>query len=179
MKRFLFIPVLLVLLSLSGCKVQQDPATALAESEEMEFLYQEAVQALKEKDFVLEAHTIVFKYGNFTYVNPTTNFIKLSGDEATVQLAFNSPYAGANGLGGITLDGRVSNVKISEDKKGNIYFSMNITGSAISAFVNFSMAYGTNQCKATISPNFSSNRIVFSGNLYPENNSSIYKGRSF
>lgn len=178
MKRIVFISVLLMLLPFTGCKVQEDPAKILAEKEEMEFLFQNAVQAMKDKDFVLEANSIVFKYGHTAYVNSNTNFVRLSGDKATIQLAFNSPYAGPNGIGGITVDGNASNIKMEEDKKGNISFSMNVIGAGISATVHLTMPNGTNQCTATVNPNFNSNRIVFMGNLYSKEFSNVFKGRA-
>lgn len=177
MKRITFFSILLFLLSLTGCKIQEDPAKVLAEKEEMQFLFESAVQAVKDKSFVLEADNIVFKYGNRAFVNSNTNFVSLDGDKATIQLAFNSPYAGPNGIGGITLDGNASKIKITEDKNGNISFSMNVIGVGLSATISFNMYKGTNQCSATVNPNFSSNRIVFTGHLYPREYSSIYKGR--
>lgn len=46
-------------------------------------------------------------------------------------------------------------------------YEMNVQGVAVSARVTFRMAKGTNKCTATVSPNFNSNRISFTGNLYP------------
>ena len=55
---------------------------------------------------------------------------------------------------------------------------MNVQGVAVSARVTFRMAKGTNKCTATVSPNFNSNRISFTGNLYPSSESNVFKGRS-
>lgn len=54
-------------------------------------LFEQGVQALKEKDFVLEAERVEFKRGQFVYVTPSTNFVSMKGDRATIQLAFNGP----------------------------------------------------------------------------------------
>ena len=40
-------------------------------------------------------------------------------DRASVQVAFNIPASGPNGLGGVTVDGNVSGYKIKTDKKRN------------------------------------------------------------
>ncbi len=178
MKKYIFSGMLLVLL-VSACKTQQDPMVRAAMAAEQKVWYEKAVQAINDREFVLEADKITFRYGRFTYVNANTNFISLHGDKATVQMAFNSPYAGPNGIGGITVDGTVSDVKISTDKRGNMTLSMFVQGAAISAIVNIQMFEGINQCAAEIIPNFNGNRIKFSGNLYPEAESNVYKGRSF
>jgi len=177
MRRIIFLLVA-VSIVLSGCKSQQDPVKAAISKAEQDAIYEKAIQALNNREFVLEADRITFKYGRFAYVNSSTNFISLHGDKATVQLAFNSPYAGPNGIGGITVDGRASNIKMETDKKGNVTFSMSVQGVGISANVSFDMVQGTNECSATVTPNFSSNRITFSGELYNENESSVFKGRS-
>ena len=102
----------------------------------------------------------------------------VKGEKATIQLAFNTPAAGPNGIGGITVDGTTSGVQMKTDKKGNVMYEMNVQGVAVSARVTFRMAKGTNKCTATVSPNFNSNRISFTGNLYPSSESNVFKGRS-
>lgn len=141
-------------------------------------LFEQAVQALNAKDFVLEADRVEFKRGRFVYVTPSTNFVSMSGDKATIQLAFNGAFSGPNGIGGITVDGNASNVEMKTDKKGNVTFSMMVQGVAVSANVTFRMVKGSNKCTATVSPNFNSNRISFTGTLYPTDQSNVFKGRS-
>lgn len=168
----------LTILLFAGCKTQQDPAAKAAQQAEQAMWYEQAIQALNDREFVLEADRITFKYGRSTYVTPSTNFISVHGDRATIQMAFNSPYAGPNGIGGITVDGLATNVKIETDKKGNTTFSMMVQGTGVSANVFFQMQKGSNKCEATISPNFSSNRTRFTGYLYPEAESNVFKGRA-
>ena len=64
------------------------------------------------------------------------------------------------------------------DKKGNVTFSMMVQGVAVSANVTIRMVKGTNKCTATVSPNFNSNRISFTGYLYPSDQSNVFKGRA-
>ena len=126
----------------------------------------------------MEADRIDDKRGRCDYVTPNTNFVSVKGEKATIQLAFNTPAAGPNGIGGITVDGTTSGVQMKTDKKGNVMYEMNVQGVAVSARVTFRMAKGTNKCTATVSPNFNSNRISFTGNLYPSSESNVFKGRS-
>ena len=151
-------------------KKAEKAAKKAAEEAEANALFEQAVQALKNKDFVLEADRIEFKRGSFVYVTPNTNFVSVKGEKATIQLAFNTPAAGPNGI--------TSGVQMKTDKKGNVMYEMNVQGVAVSARVTFRMAKGTNKCTATVSPNFNSNRISFTGNLYPSSESNVFKGRS-
>lgn len=156
---------------------EKEAAKAQREAEDLAW-YNLAVEAINNRDFVLEADRIDFKRGNFVYVQPSVNFVSMKDNRATVQLAFSHRMAGPNGIGGITVEGLVSNVKYDEDKKGNITFSMMVQGTGISAQVMIKMTKGTNRCTATVTPNFSSNRISFIGNMYPTEESNVFKGRT-
>ncbi len=150
---------------------------AAAEAEE-KALFEEAKAALEAQDFVLEADRVEFKRGNWAYVTPSTNFVSLIDGKATVQLAFNGAFSGPNGIGGITVEGNPSNISLKTDKKGNTMFQMMVQGVGISASVSIRMIDGSAKCTATVSPNFSGNRISFTGTLYPSSASSVYKGRA-
>lgn len=138
----------------------------------------EAVQAVNDRAFTLEADQVVFKYGNMAYVNSNTNFVSVNGNDAVVQVAFNIPVSGPNGIGGVTVDGTVSDYEMKTDKKGNISISMNVMGTGISARVFISLPKGTNKATVEINPNFNSNRMTLNGVIVPVQKSSVYKGRS-
>lgn len=141
-------------------------------------LFEEAVKAVNEKNFTLEADQVVFKYGQTAYVSSNTNFVSVNGEDAVVQVAFNIPVAGPNGIGGITVDGKVSAYEVKTDKKGNVYLTMNVMGTGISARLNINMAKGTNRATVNIMPNFNSNRLTLNGVLMPSVRSNVFKGRS-
>ena len=125
-----------------------------------------------------EADRVEFKRGNFKYVTPSTNFVSLIDGKATVQLSFDGAFAGPNGIGGITVEGTPSNVEVETDKKGNVNFKMMVQGIGISASITIRMIEGSSKCTATVSPNFNSNRISFTGTVYPSAESSVFKGRA-
>ena len=141
-------------------------------------MYVEAEKAISDKDFTLEADKVEFKYGQTAFVNSNTNFVSVTGDKSVVQVAFNVPVSGPNGIGGITLDGNISNYEVKKDKKGNINVSMNVMGTGISAFVNISLYSGSNKASVTITPNFNSNRLTLTGVIVPSSSSRVFKGRS-
>ena len=69
--------------------------------------YANALQALENLDFVLEADQLVFKRGMSVFVSTTTNFISVQNDKAVVQIAPFNAGGGPNGVGGITVAGRI------------------------------------------------------------------------
>ena len=135
-------------------------------------LFEEARQAIENKAFTLEADRVIFKRGRNAFVSSNTNFVMVDDDRASVQVAFNIPASGPNGLGGVTVDGNVSGYKIKTDKKGTMYLTMSVMGVGISAQVS-------NNATVDIRPNFNSNRLTLSGELLPLDKSNVFKGRSF
>ena len=142
-------------------------------------LFEEARQAIENKAFTLEADRVIFKRGRNAFVSSNTNFVMVDDDRASVQVAFNIPASGPNGLGGVTVDGNVSGYKIKTDKKGTMYLTMSVMGVGISAQVSITLPHGSNNATVDIRPNFNSNRLTLSGELLPLDKSNVFKGRSF
>lgn len=159
-------------------KAQRDAEKAREKREEAQ-AYANAVQAINNRKFVLEADRITFKRGRSAFVTSNTNFVLLNGEKASVQVAFNGPYAGPNGIGGITVDGRVGEIKTTTDKKGNVNCNFNVVGVGISAQVSIRLTHDTNNASVTINPNFNSNRLSLDGKVIPLSESSVFKGRAF
>lgn len=149
-------------------KAQQELEDAMA--------FHNAVGAMQDKKFVLEADQLVFKTGENTFVNSNTNFIALDSNKGTVQIAFNSGYPGPNGLGGITVDGNITDVKMKVSKKGSVSFKFNIQGVGVSAQVFLTLRGGNDYATATISPNFNSRNITMNGRIVPLEESDYFKG---
>lgn len=163
-------------------KAQRDAERAKMKAQEQAYdaaAYQEAVQALQNKQFVLEADQVIFRNGQSAFVSSTTNFVMMNGSRATVQIAFNTPYPGPNGIGGVTVDGSASDVKITTDKKGNVNCNFSVQGIGISAQVFISLTNSGNNATVTVNPNFNSNTLTLNGNLVPLDQSDVFKGRSW
>lgn len=141
--------------------------------------FSQAFQAINNKAFTLEANQVVFKYWQTAFVSSNTNFVSVNDDQAVVQIAFNIPAAGPNGLGGITVQGSVSGYQVTTDKSGNVYVAMNVIGAAISAAVNITLYSGSNQASVTVNPNFNSNQLTLNGQLVPSSQSTVFQGSTF
>jgi len=129
----------------------------------------DAVQAMRDGFFVIQADRIMFGNSGALYQTPehSTNFVLVQGDHGILQVAFNNGTLGYNGLGGITVDGSVSHVKIKVDKHGNTRMTYSIMGPAISAQVEITLYAGSSQAMAFITPNFNANNITVYGELFP------------
>lgn len=156
----------------------QREAQKAREKAEGERAYAEALKALQDGKFVLEADQLMFKRGRTAFVSSTTNFVMMNGEQASVQIASNSAFAGPNGIGGITVDGNRRELKITTDKRGNVNCNFSVQGVGISAQVNITLTEGGNNASASISPNFNSNTLRLSGKLIPLSESNVYKGRA-
>ena len=138
----------------------------------------QAIAAIRNKDFVLEAENVTFNSGNTVLVSSTTNFISVKGNRAVVQISPSNFASGPNGVGGVTVDGIISDQQIRTDSKGRITFSMNVTGIGINAQVEIYMFPGSNQANATVYPNFNSNTVWLQGEIVPYENSNVFEGSS-
>lgn len=141
--------------------------------------YMQAIASLKNGSWALEASNVTFNNGATNFVTESTNFISVNNGTATVQTALNnSNIYSPNGLGGITLTGRVGNEEMSIDRYGNVYYKFSIFGSEISATVSVTLSAGSNRASATVDPNFSSLNMTMSGCIYSYNNAGIIEGTS-
>jgi ATPase subunit of ABC transporter with duplicated ATPase domains len=138
----------------------------------------QARAALANQDFVLEADNITFKNGMTAYVNSNTNFISVKGNRAVVQISPSNFASGPNGVGGVTVDGMITDQKVMTDSKGRITFSMNVMGIGINAQVEIYMYPNSNRASATVYPNFNSNTVWLDGTIVPYESSDVIEGSS-
>lgn len=164
----------------AALKKEREARKAL-EAQQDSIAYFKAVQALKSGSFVLEADNVTFPNGITRYVSNNTNYVQVDNGEGIVQTAFsNFAYnPGPNGLGGVTVQGNISGLKMKEDKDGNYFYSYTIQGIAISAEVFITLTGGTNQASVSISPNFNNNNMTMTGRLLPLDESDVFQGTTW
>lgn len=161
-------------------KKEREERRAL-EAQQDSVAYLKAIEALKTGSFVLEANNVTFPNGITRYVSSNTNYVQVDNGEGIVQTAFsNFAYTpGPNGLGGVTVEGNISGLKMKEDKDGNYFYSYTIQGVAISATVFITLTGGTNQASVNISPNFNNNNMTMTGRLLPLDESDVFQGTTW
>jgi len=139
-----------------------------------QFMFQNAKAALKDGNWVLEANRLITKWGNTIPVNSNTNFVELKNGTAYMQLAF-AGHNGPNGMGGITLKGTPTQIKMSTDKNGNVYYQMSVIGNALTADIIVRLGNGDNYASAEVNAITSGARLQFAGQLVPASDSSVYR----
>ena len=156
-------------------KKRESERAKIAEEDSIAFI--QAVEALQNGSWALEASNITFNNGITRFVTSSTNYVAVNAGEGTVQTAFNNTNINSpNGLGGVTLEGDVWGERMGRDNEGNIFFSCSIQGNGISGVINVTLTAGSNQASATVNANYSGNRMTFNGYLYPYNSAGIFEG---
>ncbi len=139
--------------------------------------YIQALYAIRNGSWALEASNITFDNGVTHFVTPSTNYLSFNNGTAVLQTAFdNTNIYSPNGLGGITLQGRIDGEELKMDNEGNIYYNFSIQGAQISATVNLVITAYSNNATATVDPNFSSRNMTMNGSIYPYCNAGIIEG---
>lgn len=141
-------------------------------------VFERSAECLKSGNFVIEADQIQSPNGRINSVSSNTNFISMADGESVIQIAPSSFISGPNGVGGITVEGQVSNVKFTQNKSGSITYSYNVQGVGVSASVKVTLPKGGTKATVTVYPNFSSNEVTLSGRIVAPQNSKVFKGRS-
>ena len=130
-----------------------------------------AIRGLQNGRWVLLADRITVGRRAYTVYNidSNANFLLQQDNEGMVQVAYNKINPGVNGLGGITLQGKVSGVRIETDKKGNINYSYHINSTEISAHIPVTVYANSGNARAIVDSTFGSGTLTIYGKLVPYN----------
>ncbi len=184
MKRFILL-MLLGCAGLTGYATAQTPSgdtvreqKKVKEEQLDSLLHTEALRAMANQFFVLEADRVVLRNMQTVYVSPGINFVSVKNDKAVVQISFDASEPGLNGVGGITVEGTVSSYKMKQDKKGYTYLNFDVLGASISAKIDIYLMPESNRASVTVYPNLNSNKVTLTGVLKPAEKSNVFKGNS-
>lgn len=182
MKKTINILIILFLCSITMVNAQEkNKKLTRAEKKELkEQRKQEAIEAtttmIENKTFVLEADKLRDRKGRMAIVSSTINFISVNGDIAIFQ--FGSAHAiGYNGVGGITVEGRITSWDTQvREKSGSYYIRVSISATTGFYEITFDIS-ATGMADATVHTN-TKHRLNYSGMAVPLNESRVYKGFS-
>lgn len=153
-----------------------------AKEQRLEFIndsiqHVQGVIAIRNGSWALEASNITFDNGTTRFVTPSMNYVSINKGTGTIQTAFDDTNIySPNGLGGITLEGNITNEELTVDREGNVYYNYIIQGSNVSAAISVVITANSNQATANINPNFSNRRMMMSGYIYPYNEAGVFEG---
>lgn len=142
-----------------------------------EVAYQSALALLNSRDFVLEANKLSMPDGSSVAVFSDVNYLMMKGDKAVVQV---NPgiSGGPNGMGGITLEGRVVDLSQTTDKRGHTTLKYTVMSTGGSAEVELTLLNGDERANATVTPKMHSARVIMFGKMLATENSRVFKGFS-
>ncbi len=131
---------------------------------------------LKNRDFVLEANFLQNKYGDRFNVNSNINFVAVDSTTAIIQIG-SDWRIGANGVGGITAKGKISDWKLTENKKNDSYtLYLNVMTDIGIYDLNFDID-SSGRATAYLS-GMTPGQLMFEGNMVPFTESSVFEGTS-
>lgn len=131
---------------------------------------------LTNRDFVLEANYLQNKFGDRFNVNSNINFVAVDSTTAVIQIG-SDWRIGANGVGGVTAKGNISNWKLTENKKDKsyvLYFNVMTTIGIYDLTFNIDASGHATALLTGMTPG----QLTFDGNLVPYSESSVYEGMS-
>jgi len=132
---------------------------------------------IEHRSFVLEADRLQDSQGNTLDVSSMINFIACDSVVGVIQVGSNS-YVGSNGVGGITVEGPISNFKSTFNEKNSTYAISYMVRSTTGTYNVRISVYSEGRADAIVSSNWPG-RITYSGYLVPPSVSKVYKGTSF
>ncbi|MBR4853784.1 MAG: DUF4251 domain-containing protein [Alistipes sp.] len=145
---------------------------------ENEIAFQSALGLVKSRNFVMEATKLSMPDGSSLAVFSDVNYVMMKGDRAVVQ---STPgiSGGPNGMGGITLEGMVVDLRETVDKRGNLSLKFTVMSTGGSAEVELKLLTGGNSANATITPKMrTTNRVIMFGRIIDPEKSRVFKGFS-
>lgn len=152
---------------------EQQKAEKAAEMEQMAELTN---LMISRQQFVLEADYISNKTGSRIPVMTHINFVMIDSLVGTIQLG-SAMEAGYNGVGGATIEGRISNYKYTKiGKKQNSYSVTMMFMSSIGIYDIALMVNAGGNADATIRGSWSG-ALNYHGKLVPLQLSRVYKGQ--
>lgn len=142
-----------------------------------EVAFQSALALVNARDFVLEANKLSMPDGSSVAVFSDVNYLMMNGDKAVIQV---NPgiSGGPNGMGGITLEGRVVDLSQETDKRGNVILRYTVMSTGGSAEVELMLLSGDERANATVTPKMHSTRVIMFGKMLATENSRVFKGFS-
>ena len=132
---------------------------------------------LLQRRFVLEADQLKDQRGNLSQVSSMINFLAADSLRGVIQVGSNY-YVGLNGVGGVTVEGPISNYEVTyNERRGTHYVNYNLRTTS-----------GTYDVRMVVSPNGRSEatitsswpgRLSYMGFLIPPARSRVFKGTSY
>ncbi len=124
--------------------------------------------------FVLEADMLRDRRGNTVNVSSMINFIAVDSTRGIIQIG-SDRYVGLNGVGGITVEGKVDDLKVNYDEKRKTYNVSYYLRSSSGTYDIRMSVLSSGRADATVSSNWPG-RLNYMGDLVHPLASRVFKG---
>ncbi len=146
-------------------KLEQKKKTEIKDS----LLFLAAQDAMRRGLWVLQAEVVDFPRSAYTAhaLDGDRNFVLCQGTQGIIQTAISMVHPGLNGMGGVTLEGNMSNLSFSTDRDKNLQLTYNIVGLDINADIVITVYAGSNFAQAMITPMMGGEPMTMRGRIVP------------
>ena len=164
-------PVLFYAQDAKLSKSEKKEQKKVENDEQLKALY----KIVESRQFVVEADQVYSSEGEIFNVMSSVNFFAVDSAFSTIQLSFVG-LVGWNGVGGVTVDGRIDRFDINEfvsDKPITLNGSIIPRSGGNAQFTMY--VYSTGMANVTVTGNWGSS-ITFQGRLFTLADSKVFKG---
>lgn len=140
---------------------------------EIQAAFDSTSQLIDSMQFVLEADYLANQYGYRIPVNSNLNFIMVNSKKAVLQTGNNSGF-GYNGVGGVTTEGQISNLRVFKNPKRktfNLSWDVNTPLGTYSIFMD---ASASGRASATLSGLWPG-KLTYDGYIVPLEQTRTFK----
>lgn len=176
-----FVALLLLPDIASGQQKETRKERKAREKQEQLANFEIAKNMLRDTAFLIPAETFQLSDGsNFTSVDGTINFLKIDKNDGVLQLGNAlSPNPGRNNLGGITVSGKVSNIRLNmNEKRNSVFMTFNLIGPVITARVAITLT-GSDKAVVSVDGLYTGKGINLRGTVKPLGYKRIFQGAEF
>ncbi len=166
--------ILLFLFPILGMAQPQQTDKQKSKEEKRKEQHEKLMTLIDSGEFVFQANFLRDRYGNQVFVNETTNFVAVADSVGVIQIAFNNGAIGRNGLGGETIDGRITQYEVYDCGPGK-GANIRMTLFGFSTF-DLRLSVNDNGIGTIDLSGIYGQRLVFSGELLPLEGSDIFVG---
>ncbi len=166
-----FFPILIYSQDVKESKSEKKEQKQKESDKQLQAFY----KLIESRQFIIEATQVYGDQGDVYNVMPSVNFFAVDSVYSTIQLSFVG-IVGWNGIGGVTLDGRIDRFDLNEftsAKPLSLNGSINLRSGGNSQFTMY--VYSSGMATVTLTGNWGSS-ITFQGRLFTLADSKVYKG---
>ncbi len=127
--------------------------------------------------FVLEANYLSTQYASRMAAD-NLNFILVDSGKIIIQMGTNQRLGGNNGLGGITVDGKINTFETKKTGKGEGHYLVKITTITPLGTYDITIHISPNSVATAFINGLLDDKVSYHGVIRPLEKSTIYKGRS-